>query len=226
VKTLSIILILLTLSVLAPLRLEAKEDAATAAGKIQKAYDQINNLQADFIQSVKFEDFDKPYVSKGKLFLKKGKMRWDYQEPSRQQIVVDGERLLFYVPEHKQLVKSRVGGESDGHLPLQLLAGTGHLEQDFQISIEEASREEASRPDQSLSLRLVPKNKQSSLTKVIASVAPSPQVDGLIIEKVTLFEANGNISTFSFEKMQINKGFSEEVFDLKYPKGTEVIESP
>jgi outer membrane lipoprotein carrier protein len=212
---------LLMLSLLAPLQTEAKEDPAAVASKIQIAYDKMNDLQADFTQSVKFEDFETPYVSKGKLFLKKGKMRWDYQEPSRQQIVVDGERLLFYIPEHKQLVKSRVGGESDGHLPLQLLSGTSRLDQDFQISIEEAPRS-----DQSLSLLLIPKNKQTQLTKVIASVVPSPQVEGLVIQKVILFEQNGNVSTFSFEKMQINKGFSEEVFDLKYPKGTEIIESP
>lgn len=220
-KILSITLTLLAFSVLAPHPVRAKEDPAAMAAQIQTAYDKMNDLQADFVQSVKFEDFDKPYVSKGKLFLKKGKMRWDYHEPSRQQIVVDGERLLFYIPEHKQLVKSRVGGESDGHLPLQLLSGTGRLDQDFQISIEEEPRS-----DQSLALRLIPKNKQSQLTKVIASVVPSPQVEGLIIRKVILFEQNGNVSTFSFEKMQINKGFSEDVFDLKYPKGTEVIDSP
>ncbi|MFY9227084.1 MAG: outer membrane lipoprotein carrier protein LolA [Blastocatellia bacterium] len=220
-KILSIILTLLTLSVFAPLLVEAKEDPAAVAAKIQSAYDKINDLQADFVQSVRFEDFDTPYLSKGKFFLKKGKMRWDYHEPSRQQIVVEGERLLFYIPEHKQLVKSRVGGESDSHLPLQLLSGTSRLDQDFQISIEEEPRS-----DQSLSLRLIPKNKQTPLTKVVASVAPSPQVEGLIIQKVILFETNGNVSTFSFEGMQINKGFSEEIFSLKYPKGTEVIESP
>lgn len=218
----SIILILLAAFALAPLRSEAKEDPAAITAKIQAAYEKINDLEADFIQSVKFEDFDKPYVSKGKLYLKKGKMRWDYHEPSRQQIVVEGDRVFYYIPEHKQAIKSRIGGESDSSLPLQLLAGTSRLDQDFHVSIEEEPRS-----DQSLSLRLIPKSKQTQLTKVIASVAPSLQVEGLIIQKVTLFEQNGNVSTFSFEKMQINKGVSSETFQLKYPKGTEIIdESP
>lgn len=220
-KILRTIPILLAILILAPLLAEAEEEPAAVAAKIQTAYDQINDLQADFVQSVRFEDFDTPYVSKGKLFLKKGKMRWDYREPSRQQIVVEGERVLYYVPEHKQVVKSRIGGESDSHLPLQLLSGTSRLDQDFQISIEEEPRSDRSR-----SLRLIPKNKETQLIKAIAFVAPSPQVEGLIIQKITLFEQNGNVSTFSFEGMQINKGFSEEVFNLKYPKGTEVIESP
>jgi len=213
--------LLLAASSFAPFSVEAKEDPAAIAAKIQTAYDKINDLQANFVQTVRFQDFDTPYVSKGKLYLKKGKMRWDYQEPSRQQILVEGDRVLVYIPEHKQVVKSRIGGESDSHLPLQLLSGTSHLDQDFQISIEEETKS-----DQSLSLRLIPKSKETQLTKVIASVAPSPQVEGLVIQKVTLFEQNGNISTFSFEGMQINKGVGEDVFNLKYPKGTEVIDSP
>lgn len=214
-------ILLAVISIWTPLHLEAKEDPAAATSKIQTAYEKINDLQADFVQTVRFQDFDTPYVSKGKLFLKKGKMRWDYQEPSRQQIVVEGEKVLYYIPEHKQVVKSRIGGESDSALPLQLLSGTSHLDQDFQISIEEEPRS-----DQSLSLRLIPKSKETTLKKVIASVAPSPQVEGLIIQKVTLFEENGNVSTFSFEGTQINKGFAEEVFNLKYPKGTEIVDSP
>lgn len=215
------IFILLAVAWISSPSAEAKEDPAAVAAKIQTAYEKINDLQADFVQSVRFQDFNTPYVSKGKLYLKKGKMRWDYHEPSRQQIVVEGEKVLYYIPEHKQAIKSRLGGESDSSLPLQLLSGTSRLDQDFQIEIEEESRS-----DQSLSLRLTPKKKETTLTKVIASVAPSPQVEGLVIQKVTLFEQNGNISTFSFEKMQINKGVSEEVFELKYPKGTEVIDSP
>ncbi len=213
-------LTLLAISIFTPFPVAAKEDPAAVAAKIQTAYDKLNDLQADFVQTVRFQDFDTPYISKGTLFLKKGKMRWDYHEPSRQQIVVEGEKVLYFIPEHKQVVKSRIG-ESDSHLPLQLLSGTGRLDQDFQISIEEESR-----PDQSISLRLIPKSKETQLTKVIASVAPSSQVEGLIIQKVTLFEENGNVSTFSFEGIKINKGFAEDVFNLKYPKGTEVIESP
>lgn len=213
-------LFILSLWVTSPRESAAKEDPASVAKKIQAAYDKITDLQTDFVQTVRFQDFDTPYVSKGKLFLKKGKMRWDYQEPSRQQIVVEGETATFYIPEHKQVIKSRIGGQSDSHLPLQLLSGTSRLDQDFQISIEEE------RPDKSLSLRLTPKSKETQVSKVLASVAPSPQVEGLVIQKVTLFEENGNVSTFSFEGMQINKGIGEDLFVLKIPKGTEVIDSP
>lgn len=189
--------------------------------KIQTTYEKINDLQSEFIQSVQIVDFDTPYVSKGQLFLKKGKMRWDYREPSKQQIFVDGERFLYYVPEHRQVIRSRVGGQSDGHLPLRLLSGAGRLDQDFQISFEEGSKP----APKSIVLRLIPK-KEMEVTKIVLTVVPSPQVEGWMIQKVALHEANGNISTSSFEGIQINKGVSDDLFSFKVPKGVEVIDTP
>lgn len=189
--------------------------------KIQTTYEKINDLQSEFVQSVQIVDFDTPYVSKGQLFLKKGKMRWDYREPSKQQIFVDGERFLYYVPEHRQVIRSRVGGQSDGHLPLRLLSGAGRLDQDFQISFEEGSKP----AQKSIILRLVPK-KEMELTKIVLTVVPSPQIEGLMIQKVALYEVNGNISTSTFEGIQINKGVSDDLFAFKIPKGVEVIDTP
>ena len=206
---------------------EGKE-AATGGGlddiaaKIQATYEKIDDLQADFAQSVQIADFDTPYISKGKLFIKKGKMRWDYSEPSKQQIFVEGERFVYYVPEHKQVIRSRVGGQSDSHLPLRLLSGTGRLDQDFQISFEEGS---SSSSQKSISLRLIPK-KEMALTKIVLTVNPSPEIDGLMIQKVALYEKNGNISTSSFEKIQVNKGVSDDLFIFTIPKGIEVIDAP
>lgn len=198
-----------------------QENLNDIVAKIQTTYEKINDLQADFVQTVQFVDFDVPYTSKGKLFVKKGKMRWDYQEPSKQQIFVDGERFVYYVPEHKQVIRSRVGGQSDSHLPLRLLSGAGRLDQDFQISFEEGS----SALQKTIVLRLVPK-KGMALTKIAITVTPSPQIEGLMIQKVALYEANGNVSTSSFEGIQINKGVSDDLFAFKIPKGIEVIDTP
>ncbi len=199
----------------------AQENLNDIVAKIQITYERINDLQSDFVQTVRIVDFDTPYISKGKLFIKKGKMRWDYHEPSKQQIFVDGERFLYYVPEHKQVIRSRVGGQSDTHLPLRLLSGTGRLDQDFQISFEEGSPS----GQKSTLLRLVPK-KEMGLTKIVVTVIPSAQMEGFMIQKVALYEVNGNISTSSFDEIQINKEVSDEMFVFKIPKGIEVIDTP
>ena len=203
----------------------AKEDPGGDLGqvvsKIQTTYEKLKDLQADFVQTVRFKDFDTPFVSKGKLFLKKGKMRWDYREPSQQQIFVEGEKVLYYIPAHQQVIQSRIGGESDSHLPLQLLTGTGRLEQNFEISMQKTA---PSSPKE-VSLRLVPK-KAGTLTEIIATVFPFPSPEYWIIKKIVLYEQNGNISTFSFEEIELNKEIPESLFVFKIPKGIEMIESP
>jgi outer membrane lipoprotein-sorting protein len=217
---------ILFITTLSSYSVEGKETPAAESlndivAKIQATYEKVNDLQADFVQSVQIVDFDTPYVSKGKLFIKKGKMRWDYSEPSKQQIFVEEERFDYYVPEHKQVIRSRIGGQSDSHLPLRLLSGTGRLDQDFQISFEEGSPSS----QKSIILRLIPK-KEMALTKIVLTVSPSPEIEGLMIQKVSLYEKNGNISTSTFEKIQINKGISDDLFIFKIPKGIEVIETP
>ncbi len=189
--------------------------------QIHETYDKIVDLKAGFVQTVEIYDFNVPYVSKGDLFIKKGKMRWDYHEPSRQQIFVDGGGFHYYVPEHKQVIRSRVGGRSDVHLPLQLLSGRGQLNEDFDISIEG----EAPSGKGPVSLRLVPKKKMG-LIKIVIRVAPSPQVGGLMIHEAVLHEENGNVSTSTFERIEINKGLKDNLFVFKVPKGVEVLDAP
>jgi len=202
---------------------EPKEKAEIngIVAQIHETYDKIEDFKARFVQTVDIFDFNIPYVSKGDLFIKKGKMRWDYHEPSRQQIFVDGGGFHYYVPEHKQVIRSRVGGRSDVHLPLQLLSGRGNLNEDFDISFEGEGPSEKG----SVSLRLIPK-KRMGLIKIIIRVAPSPQFGGLMIHEAVLHEENGNVSTSTFEDIEINKGLKDDIFVFKIPKGVEVLDAP
>ena len=189
--------------------------------EIHATYQKINDLEARFIQKVEILDFNTPYISKGKLFIKKGKMFWDYQEPSKQQIFVDGGGFLYYVPDHKQVIRSKVGGHSDSHLPLKLLSGRGKLDEDFEISFDI----EPPLPGAPAHLRLVPKKKMG-LIKIVITLLPAPEVGGLIIEEVVLHEENGNISTSTFEDIKINQGLADGLFVFKIPEGIEVLDAP
>jgi len=189
--------------------------------EIHATYEKINDLEARFTQKVEILDFNTPYVSKGRLFIKKGKMFWDYQEPSKQQIFVDGGGFLYYVPDHKQVIRSKVGGRSDTHLPLKLLSGRGKLDEDFEISFDI----EPPLPGAPARLRLIPKRKMG-LIKIVISLLPAPEIGGLIIEEVVLHEENGNISTSTFEDIKINQGLKDALFVFEIPEGIEVLSAP
>jgi len=189
--------------------------------QVHDAYEKINDLKAQFVQTVEIMDFNTPYVSKGTLFIKKGKMLWDYVEPSRQQIFVDGGGFLYYVPDHKQVIRSKVGGHSDAHLPLKLLSGRAALDQDFEISYEI----EEPMPGEPIRLRLIPKKKMG-LIKIVITLVQVPDIEGLMIDQVVLHEANGNVSTSAFEAIEINRGLDDSIFVFTLPDGIEVLDAP
>lgn len=189
--------------------------------QIHAAYEKIDDLKSNFVQTVEIMDFNTPIVSKGQLFIKKGKMRWDYNEPSKSQIYVDGGGFLYYVPDHKQVIRSKVGGASDSHLPLKILSGRGDLNQEFEISYEI----EPPRPGEPILLRLVPKKKMG-LIKIVIAAIQSPNIDGLIIDEVVLHEENGNISTSTFDAVEINQGLGDDIFVFDIPEGIEVLDAP
>jgi len=189
--------------------------------QVHDGYEKINDLKAQFVQTVEIMDFNTPYVSKGTLFIKKGKMLWDYVEPSRQQIFVDGGGFLYYVPDHKQVIRSKVGGQSDAHLPLKLLAGRAFLDQDFEIAYEI----EAPMPGEAIRLRLIPKKKMG-IIKIIITLVQVPKIEGLMIDQVVLHESNGNVSTSSFEEIEINRGLDDSIFIFEVPEGIEVLDAP
>jgi outer membrane lipoprotein carrier protein len=75
-------------------------------GKVDARYAQTQDLQADFTQETILEGFTTGFTSSGRLYLKKpGLLRWDYLQPSEEQIYVDGDQVMMYVPEHQQVVK-------------------------------------------------------------------------------------------------------------------------
>ncbi len=206
----------------------AKAEQVALNDKLQKivnqvhaAYEKIDDLKSQFVQTVEIMDFNTPYVSKGTLFIKKGKMLWDYIEPSRQQIFVDGGGFLYYVPDHKQVIRSKVGGHSDSHLPLKLLAGRSQLDQDFEISYEI----EAPMPGEPIRLRLIPKKKMG-LIKIVITLVQVPNIEGLMIDQVVLHEENGNVSTSAFEEIEINHGLEDSIFVFNVPDGIEVLDAP
>ena len=179
--------------------------------KLKTTYDKVKNLSADFHQTIRFLEFDTESISTGKVFLKKGKMRWDYLSPDTQQFFIDGDTLLHYLPEQNQVMKGRIGSQTG--LPIDLFTGMDKIETVFQIS-EKGPNE----------IILVPKEIGSQMAQMVLTLIPEKKTDGLLIQKIEIEEENGNRSFFVFKAFQINKTFREDPFIFHLPKGVEVIE--
>jgi outer membrane lipoprotein carrier protein len=191
--------------------------------KVDARYAQIQDLQADFTQETLFEGFTTGFTSSGRLYLKKpGLLRWEYLQPSEEQIYVDGDQVMMYVPEHQQVVKGALTQMAASKGPLALLQGVGKLSQQFTIvESESGSKEGGNSP----SLTLVPKpaeNEAPTIKKIVLKLFP----DSFLIQGITVFEVSGNISRVVFDHIQLNKGLSTRLLTFKVPPGVVVVELP
>ena len=188
--------------------------------RLQTRYEGIEDLQADFTQVTQFKGFTQTLTSRGRFFLKKGKLRWDYLEPSQQQIFVEGDNVLFYVPEHRQVIKTHLGVELDSQVPVRLLAGSGHLDRDFNIRWRDEAKQQG--PDGAYLLTLISKTPTPDFAEIQIEVAPKD----FLIRKISLQEPGGNGSTFEFSQIKINHGLKDRLFTFAIPEGVVVVEQP
>ncbi len=83
--------------------------AAQVAGLVQSFYDQTTSFQANFQQEQYTKVYDRRQRSSGRVvFMKPGRMRFDYAAPNGQVFVSDGQRLVVYQPPEQ--------GEREGQL--------------------------------------------------------------------------------------------------------------
>jgi len=192
-------------------------------GRVDDRYAKILDLQGDFTQETIIEGFESGFQSTGRFYLKKpGLLRWDYLKPSEEQIYVDGDAVMMYVPEHQQVVKGTLTQIAASKGPLALLLGVGKLSQQFTVlDSPETSRKSQKVPE----LTLIPKpdgEKVPTIKKIFLQLFP----DSYLIETIEIFETSGNISRVRFDHLQVNQGLSANVLKFTLPPDVVVVDFP
>ena len=102
--------------------------------KLQARYEQTKDLQADFQQTTRIEGFATPLTSSGQMSIKKpGLLRWDYRDPTVEEIYVNRNDVMMYVPEHKQVLVGKLTQMAASQAPLQLLQGVAKIDEEFDV---------------------------------------------------------------------------------------------
>lgn len=202
-----------------PTAAAAPATPAEVIAGVRDAYQALSDLSADFTQSTSVPGFSTALQSKGKVFLAKGKMRWDYTEPSDQQIYVTDRRIQYYIPAHKQVIVSTLTPEADDQIPLHLLMTLARVDEYFTAVWEDPR---APQRDGAFRLRLEPKNPAADLDYVTVGVDPRSR----IVTAVALHPKNGNVSSFVFSRVAVNPQLDPSRFEFAVPSGIEVVETP
>jgi outer membrane lipoprotein carrier protein len=115
------------------LLLAAPAFADDASARLNAALRQMDNLTADFKQTLLDEDKNVVQQSRGTLALQRpGKFAWTYIEPFEQRIVADGSELWIYDVELEQVtVKPMDQGLSNA--PIMILMKQADISEQFDV---------------------------------------------------------------------------------------------
>lgn len=184
---------------------------------LEAAYGQMNDLKAEFSQSAYNKSLNQTIPAQGTVYLKKGgKLRWEYTEPTPQEIVSDGKQLWVYTPMLNQ-VNVGPAPEALAGPAGSFLAGLGKVREHFTVRFLNPAQ--PMDRDGAFVLDLAPKQPLPTLTRLILTVGPRQYE----VRKAVVYDQFENAVTMQFAKLATNSGIPDRVFTFVPPKGTATV---
>jgi outer membrane lipoprotein carrier protein len=181
--------------------------------RMQKRYETLGSLKANFTQTYESSRFSDQMVEKGIVYLRKGGlMRWEYNDPEDKIFVSDGVFYYYYVPEDKQVIKVPADQKTDQRSPTLFLAGRGDFLRDFRAEWADPRKG-------SNQVKLTPIKPQPDFRYLLVDVDPAK---GLIL-RLQVVDAFENRTDYRFQNIEENPRLPEQYFAFKAPPGTDVI---
>ena len=214
-----------------------KADVVRARGTDKSG---IFDFQADFFQQSKIAAIDRVQRGQGLVsfrFEYRGNsrvplamFRWEYQEPSQQEVVSNGETMWVYLPENRQVIVSDISQvtQQRSDNPMTFLTGLGNLSRDFSIRWAVPDHDPQGNPV----LELKP-HRVSGLIRSLQIVVDRDAVRDYVennqvgnifpILATTVVDPSGNETTIEFSNVGFNRGLLSSFFEFIQPAGVEVV---
>ena len=203
---------------------------------LEQGYATLNDLQADFSQKSSLAAMKREEKGGGELFIKKAgskdaMFRFNYSKP-KQQIISNGKKVWYYLPEQKQVMIMELAQlfEGGNGVAINYLAGMGHVSKDFNIAFAAEPRDKTG----NYLLDLTPKQKSAAMAKVQLSIK-ADAVEQFIaqghpstpfpIASSTVFDQTGNATRMEFSNVRANRGLDTGKFSFKVPAGVEIVKN-
>ena len=176
----------------------------------------LTSFQADFEEAVSSSSVSTPLKEKGRLYFQKpDSMRWDYAGVEPKTYIYRAGIFLSYFPGDKQLWRQRISEERDEADILALLAGKSRISEKYEI---EATRFPGAGPNVA-QVRLTPR-KEGETSYIQLEISRKTWMIG----RVVIFDWSGGRTEFVFSRVRTDVRLPNDIFDLKVPPDTEIIE--
>ncbi len=185
--------------------------------EVEGVYSRMTDLRADFTQTAFNKSLNQTIPAKGTVYLKKGgKLRWEFTEPTPQEIVSDGKKLWVYTPTLNQANVADAPEALAGPAG-SFLAGLGRLRTEFQVRfLNPAQPKDA---DGHWVLDLTPKQPLPTLARLILAL----DAKSWEIKQAVVHDQFENTVTMRFTKMSVNSGLPDRTFTFVAPKGVVIV---
>jgi outer membrane lipoprotein carrier protein len=184
---------------------------------LESAYGKLNDLKAEFDQTAFNKSLNQSIPAKGVVYLKKGgKLRWEYADPTPQQIISDGKTLWIYTPALSQ-VNTGTAPEALSGPAGSFLAGLGKVREHF--SVRFLNPAEPRDKDGNVVLDLTPKQPLPTMARLVLALDPRSWE----VRKAVVYDQFENTVTMLFRKTVVNSGLPDSLFTFVAPKGVATV---
>jgi outer membrane lipoprotein carrier protein len=184
---------------------------------VEAAYGKMTDLAGEFTQTSFNKSLNQTIPARGSVYLKKGgKLRWEYLEPTRQEIVSDGKTLWVYTPTLNQ-VNAGPAPEALAGPAGSFLAGLGRLREHFGVRF--LNMVQPRDADGNVVLDLTPKRPLPTLSRLILSLEPTTWR----VRRAVVYDQFENTVTMQFVRMTVNGGLKDSLFTFVPPKGAATV---
>ncbi|MBI2354529.1 MAG: outer membrane lipoprotein carrier protein LolA [Deltaproteobacteria bacterium] len=207
---------------------------ADVVSALEKGYETLQDVQADFSQRTIIAGIKKEQRGNGTVLLKRpasaaAMFRFNYDKP-KQQIISNGKQVWFYLPENRQVMVTPVAEMFKGGngIALSYLTGLGHVSRDFTVAFAREQRDKRG----NYQLELVPRKPSPVLARLLLTVS-AEAVERFLGEGTVrdlfpvvasvVFDAGGNETRIDYSRARVNKGIDNGKFSFKIPDGVEII---
>jgi outer membrane lipoprotein carrier protein len=184
---------------------------------VEGAYGRMTDLKAEFTQTAFNKSLNQTIPASGTVYLKKGgKLRWEYAEPTPQQIVSDGKTIWIYTPTLNQVNTGKAPDALSGPAG-SFLSGLGKLREHFTVRLLNPAQPKDA--EGNVQLDLTPKQPLPTLARLILAFDPN----GWQLRRAVVFDQFENTVTMKFAKLAINSGLEDKLFAFVPPKGVATV---
>ena len=184
---------------------------------LEGAYGRMTDLRAEFSQSSFNKSLNQTIPAQGVVSLKRGgRLRWEYSEPTKQEIVSDGKTLWVYTPTLNQ-VNVGPAPEALAGPAGSFLMGLGKLNEHFSVRfLNPAQPRDA---EGNVVLDLTPKQPLPTLARLILALEPTRWE----VRRPVVHDQFENMVTMRFSKVTVNGGLADRLFTFVPPPGVATV---